>query len=899
MAALFLSSFRQLGNRKGRANSTATGTTNNTNDPGCSSSGSGGSIAATGGASNSIGSDVQQMRPTPKSGNSSSLLSRSRSRTNHSRPSAKSKADSRRRRRRTKDEPFDDSDESGGEIWLDPRIPIRDQLDKLQAYHSRKNQTSVNGTAAAATTNKPSGAPPQVTDDPFLHDFASRIAAETINGGKSGADRLGRANSVSRKRGDSGEDSMLGICICCSTQLRYPVNQQCFKCSVCETINDLVPWSPFGAGGGTDAKPEDGQKRPPPLTLSRLNEGIDEYRQRPEKLSLLEVMVRESFSYAEVLNRSFMCGEVGAESPGLDWVELREAYRTLLGLPVSIIRAMMNGIEASLRRPGRPMRHKEDIRFLVIILENPLLLQNEFPQEAHYHHQILKRVLGFIGNLPYRLHCTLVSWFLGAPSSSFQSKIQMANQFISYRLTRHYYSAQKGDRLSPQNSRIQQPSDAGGAGGSIGTDISGRGNGRTRSITMAVPTSPTVDNSLQQQSPVGSALHEQRPSRSSGLAPPALTTRDTHDNNGAAGASSIARVYIVEPEPLSPQFSKELAARRRNRSRAHANTVIIGESMNKKNHQPPAVEQTQSVSLSPSASFRSKRAAGSGEATKFPNLVGDSAATATATEPSAIRDTMYQPADGVGDSASALAGDPSATSQLLASGQSITTTLRGTKSVRRILGTRQYSPPDVTSPRSREAFEEEQRIAFGIIDDDHGFGEFSNVAPSRQTPLPSSLQSRPGALSTLEAGNMGLGPVPPALKSPASVARAPWLASGAGSGASGSTTDSVAQNGADSSLHLGTGSTAATPIIPSSRPILNLDPRGSPVNMESMISDIFNRHYSVSVPSLQDGDNAAKSSPEEKNTTFNASLLSPAAFYGERLILYRSVRVPLAALSQP
>ena len=82
----------------------------------------------------------------------------------------------------------------------------------------------------------------------------------------------------------------------------------------------------------------------------------------PEKLDLLETMVRETFSYSEVLNLSFSNGvEVSADEPGFDWGQLREAYKLMLSLPIPEIRAFMGVIESLLKRPGRPMRRKEDI----------------------------------------------------------------------------------------------------------------------------------------------------------------------------------------------------------------------------------------------------------------------------------------------------------------------------------------------------------------------------------------------------------------------------------------------------------------------------------------------------------------------------------------------------------
>ena len=71
----------------------------------------------------------------------------------------------------------------------------------------------------------------------------------------------------------------------------------------------------------------------------------------------------------------------------------------------------MSAIERLLKRPGMPLRKITDIRFLLIILENPLLIQHNFPAETKYHHNLLKRIFGIISCLGNECHHALVNWF--------------------------------------------------------------------------------------------------------------------------------------------------------------------------------------------------------------------------------------------------------------------------------------------------------------------------------------------------------------------------------------------------------------------------------------------------------------------------------------------------------
>ncbi|KAJ1814274.1 putative E3 ubiquitin-protein ligase, partial [Coemansia sp. RSA 2598] len=230
-----------------------------------------------------------------------------------------------------------------------------------------------------------------------------------------------------------------GTCLCCGSKVSFPPSVSCFKCTMCDTINDLRP---LVRTEKVNAENNQVVTRtrvpPPPLTLDRLKAGVQAYRKHPEKQSLLEAMIRESFGNWDVLNFSFVVDDQ------IDVDEVHAAYKIVLALPPPFIRAMMSGIESILRRPGRPLLVPSDIRYLLVILENPLLLQQTFPQESSYHHHIVKSIVGTLANLPNKTHYDLVLWLSHQSRSSIKRKILLVNQFITYRV-------QKYDRARRRN----------------------------------------------------------------------------------------------------------------------------------------------------------------------------------------------------------------------------------------------------------------------------------------------------------------------------------------------------------------------------------------------------------------------------------------------------------------
>ncbi|PWW77571.1 HECT-domain-containing protein [Tuber magnatum] len=144
----------------------------------------------------------------------------------------------------------------------------------------------------------------------------------------------------------------------------------------------------------------------------------------------------------------------------------------------SATRVLLKATESILKRPRRPLKKPEEVRFLLIILANPLLypsssrastrsssgmasslnaqslrtvgvklsVPKRYPSNSSshsgasggpgHHSGIIKRILGLLSNLPNECHHYLVSWFTRMPETQFRRLIELVGSFITYRLTR-------------------------------------------------------------------------------------------------------------------------------------------------------------------------------------------------------------------------------------------------------------------------------------------------------------------------------------------------------------------------------------------------------------------------------------------------------------------------------
>lgn len=142
-------------------------------------------------------------------------------------------------------------------------------------------------------------------------------------------------------------------------------------------------------------------------------------------------------------------------------------------------RVLLKATESLLKRPGRQLSDPSDLRFLLIILANPLFypgpqgskktersrsrsrsrerggleiasssggrnISSTSPKpssargSAGQHSGIIKRVLGLLSNVSNECHHHLVSWFSKYPDGQFQKTTDLIGSFVTYRLTRQH-----------------------------------------------------------------------------------------------------------------------------------------------------------------------------------------------------------------------------------------------------------------------------------------------------------------------------------------------------------------------------------------------------------------------------------------------------------------------------
>ncbi|KAI5864216.1 hypothetical protein GGS23DRAFT_563384 [Durotheca rogersii] len=126
-----------------------------------------------------------------------------------------------------------------------------------------------------------------------------------------------------------------------------------------------------------------------------------------------------------------------------------------------IRRVLLRCTEMVLRRPGRLMAEPQDVRFLLLLLGNPLLPSEakSYTDQRQYmgkgkgaasepdpelqarsspgrHSGIMKRILGLLANSSEQCHHHLITWFSRLPEHLFLQIKDLIGGFVTYRLTR-------------------------------------------------------------------------------------------------------------------------------------------------------------------------------------------------------------------------------------------------------------------------------------------------------------------------------------------------------------------------------------------------------------------------------------------------------------------------------
>lgn len=158
--------------------------------------------------------------------------------------------------------------------------------------------------------------------------------------------------------------------------------------------------------------------------------------------------------------------------------------RDLKEASLHLQRTLLKASETLLKRPGRPLKTPADCRFLLVLLNNPLLYprNNDNPPWASpaaeelspkrnngsihikprglspssatdpsrpvrgrpkttvtpNHSAITKRILGLLANLPIECHHYLVAWFSRFSEGHVRKLVELVSSFVTYRLSRQH-----------------------------------------------------------------------------------------------------------------------------------------------------------------------------------------------------------------------------------------------------------------------------------------------------------------------------------------------------------------------------------------------------------------------------------------------------------------------------
>ena len=178
-----------------------------------------------------------------------------------------------------------------------------------------------------------------------------------------------------------------------------------------------------------------------------------------------EIVIRESFDTQHV-------AQLYLEDIDDKFLEAQERIQ----------RVLLKATEGLLKRPSRPLSEPGDLRFLLILLANPLLYSSQFSPplrprsrsisksmdnrlnlpakhstsgrrtaspsmrkganadkgSSGQHSGIIKRILGLLSNVSNECHHHLVSWFARYSDSQFQKLADLIGSFVTYRLTRQH-----------------------------------------------------------------------------------------------------------------------------------------------------------------------------------------------------------------------------------------------------------------------------------------------------------------------------------------------------------------------------------------------------------------------------------------------------------------------------
>lgn len=152
--------------------------------------------------------------------------------------------------------------------------------------------------------------------------------------------------------------------------------------------------------------------------------------------------------------------------------DAREIEEDIIEARLHVQRTLLKATESLLKRPGSALKRPDDVRFLLILVVNPLLdpgsissqhstddanqpasnhTKSKLPssptaqktglprigeRESSKHAGILKRIFGLVANLSDECHRYLTSWFSRLDEERFEKTVHLVARFVTHRLAR-------------------------------------------------------------------------------------------------------------------------------------------------------------------------------------------------------------------------------------------------------------------------------------------------------------------------------------------------------------------------------------------------------------------------------------------------------------------------------
>lgn len=137
-----------------------------------------------------------------------------------------------------------------------------------------------------------------------------------------------------------------------------------------------------------------------------------------------------AFGNIDLLNRSFL----KSSSVHIDLKFVDRFYQVIINCGIDIIQSMMSSMDTILKRIGRPLFTVQECRFLLVYLENPILLWKKTKKEAAFHHKLYARIFGWLVHAAHSFSTFIVEHFyLNYSIERMRLLVECVNRFINHR----------------------------------------------------------------------------------------------------------------------------------------------------------------------------------------------------------------------------------------------------------------------------------------------------------------------------------------------------------------------------------------------------------------------------------------------------------------------------------